>query len=234
MTDYILVGAYKEMYEGLDCTGKYERDTYEYIYDKAQFKRVHFLLLDPENDYAKSVATLWHTTGMCGSGYTTATWGRFEVKTVDKFPFPPSHNCPPTKVELLTDFTCEDEYNWRQSLDFVIKLESGDLIAKVDYEGGDGYYPSGYYWWNESFFSASPRAVTRKKVYLFSGASGIGKTYLASHIGEGFEVYETDTSVELPDNLSDYDVVVLGNKYQFPNLVHTLSKNRDIVNVTFT
>lgn len=87
---------------------------------------------------------------------------------------------------------------------------------------------------NEADYTASLRVVDKMKVFVFKGPSAIGKSYLASKFVEGFKVYETDCSDELPSNMSDYDVVVLGNKYEFPELVELLSTTRDVVIVNFS
>lgn len=80
-------------------------------------------------------------------------------------------------------------------------------------DGNDRYYPNGYYAIDWELFTETPRYKDKRVVYIVTGESGIGKTYLASQL-EDMEVYETDSSVSLPERICT-DVVVLGNRSGF-------------------
>lgn len=215
--EYLLVGASKQLYMGLGCMG--HNCDFKY-YDK-QMEKVFLHLLD-STTYDKYEAVLWGTEGQCGSGWTTASYGHFEFSRVDNFTNPMTYQCEPTLVDV--DKT-EDS----------ITIKTNDnTIASAEYDGGDSYYPSGWYSFNESFFNVSPRAVSRMKVFLFKGPSGIGKSYIASQFKDTFKVYEIDSSKDLPEDLATYDVVVLGNKHEFPELVELLQATRDVVTVDFS
>ena len=215
---YLLVGAYKQLYMATGCSGHNQNFNYE----SKQMEKVFLHLLQPTT-YDKYEVVLWGSEGECGSGWTTATWGHFKLNKVNSFTNPPTYNCQPTLVDVAQT---EDNIDI-ETLDNV-------RVASASYCGNDDYYPSGWYTFNESFFTVSPRAVDRMKVFVFKGPSAIGKSYLASKFVEGFKVYETDSSNELPTDMSDYDVVVLGNKYEFPELVELLSTTRDVVTVNFS
>jgi hypothetical protein len=53
---------------------------------------------------------------------------------------------------------------------------------------------------------------SQSHVFMFTGASCIGKSFVASHL-TNLEVYESDMAEELPENLSDNKLIVIGNKY---------------------
>jgi hypothetical protein len=76
-----------------------------------------------------------------------------------------------------------------------------------------------------------------KPVWIFHGASALGKSYLAEMIQSRSDltVYETDISSKLPDSIST-DIVVLGNKYKDFTLEQVTSRcNTDstIIHVYF-
>lgn len=217
MPEYLLVGASKKLYIGHGCSGSNGGFNY---YNK-QMEKVFLHLLD-STTYDKYEVVLWGTEGECGSGWTTASWGHYSFDKVDRFTNPPTYHCQSTLVDTI------------QSGDSIIISVNDNTIASAEYDGGDSYYPNGWYSFNESFFNVSPRAVSRMKVFLFKGPSAIGKSYLASHFKEDFKVYETDCSEKLPEDLQQYDVIVLGNKYKFPELVDLLQATRDVVNVQFS
>lgn len=215
---YLLVGAYKQLYIGTGCSGH----NTDFNYESKQMEKVFLHLLQPTT-YDKYEIVLWGSEGECGSGWTTASWGHSSLNKVDSFTNPPTYNCQPTLVDVA-----QTEGN--------IDIETLDnvRVASASYCGNDDYYPCGWYTFNESLFTVSPRAVDRMKVFVFKGSSAIGKSYLASKFVESFKVYETDGSNELPADMNDYDVVVLGNKYEFPELVELLSTTRDVVIVNFS
>jgi hypothetical protein len=62
-------------------------------------------------------------------------------------------------------------------------------------------------------FEKTIRAKDKRRVYIFVGESGIGKSYLA-HKLQNVEIYETDCNDTLPNEIVE-DVIVLGNKYDY-------------------
>jgi hypothetical protein len=214
---YLLVGASKQLYMGTSCSG---HNMY-FNYESKQMEKV-FLHLLQLNSYDKYEVVLWGSEGECGIGWTTASWGHSSLNKVNSFTNPPTYNCQP----ILVDVAQTEDNIEVETLDNV-------RVASASYWGADKYYPNGWYTFNESIFTVSPRAVDKMKVFVFKGPSAIGKSYLASKFVDEFKVYETDCSSELPSDMNDYDVVVLGNKYEFPELVELLEATRDVVMVNF-
>jgi hypothetical protein len=173
--------------------------------------------------------------GSCGSGYCSASWGDCTVKAANwnyhnqRFHFLPIHPIP---VELI-QFE-EDCY---------LITGIGNL-AWSNGTGGDGYYPTGSTFIadeiNSLFLPVAPeRLLDKPNVYLFTGPSGIGKSYLAEQLGKQlglkyFSVFETDEynfdgidhfmdSLASADTSGDLeflyhmlsaDMIVIGNKYK--------------------
>lgn len=67
---------------------------------------------------------------------------------------------------------------------------------------------------SEEAFKPTARFKSIPQVYVFHGPSGIGKSYLGMHL-ESLSVYETDKDIKLPDNLNEYEVIILGNRSGF-------------------
>ena len=75
--------------------------------------------------------------GMCPSGYTTASWGKMEIKEVSEIP----ENS--LKCTVDTDFDMPKRDTDHYECD----------IFSLDVYGGDEWYPSGSYNVNEDFFN---------------------------------------------------------------------------------
>lgn len=76
------------------------------------------------------------------------------------------------------------------------------------------------------------RGFDKVPLWIFKGASSLGKSFLAHNI-RGLKIFETDSSSTLPDIITD-DIVVLGNKY--PHTIDDIlvrAKNRNIIMNTF-
>jgi hypothetical protein len=56
------------------------------------------------------------------------------------------------------------------------------------------------------------RSDIKRQVYVFYGPSCTGKSFLSSKFFR-LRVYETDQEAELPDNLIDHSVIVVGNRH---------------------
>jgi chromosomal replication initiation ATPase DnaA len=82
-------------------------------------------------------------------------------------------------------------------------------------DGKETFNTEGDYNFVETSFEKSKETTAAKSVYILCGPSGIGKSHLASMIGNQSLIYETDARSQLADDLSMYDVIVMGNKHQF-------------------
>jgi len=60
------------------------------------------------------------------------------------------------------------------------------------------------------------RTKEKRPVWIFVGESALGKSYLSSELANGgnHTKYETDSSPELPSEISE-DMIIVGNKYHF-------------------
>ena len=138
--------------------------------------------------------------GICGSGWTTATWGSLKVKKVKKFK---GYNLIPKDPNLHIDFDptdyCSDEAN---------------ELFTVNHTCGDFYYPSGWYSIEGSILKKSSRYKSKRPVFVFQGPSAIGKTTLASKFNDNVRIFETDGYDKLPNKIIA-DVIVLGNKHNY-------------------
>jgi hypothetical protein len=152
---------------------------------------------------------LWTTYGECYSGWCAATWANAEIRKVDNF-VGMTHK--PIK-DLKFELDINDDYSATQSQG----LDSVENEIFTVYDDGDYYYPSGEATVNMKLFKEINRNKDVHPVWIFYGNSNLGKTYLAQIIGNsGYykQVYETDSSETLPDNITD-DIIVVGNKYKF-------------------
>lgn len=67
---------------------------------------------------------------------------------------------------------------------------------------------------SEYFKKVNLRQLEKRPVWIFYGASCLGKSYLASFATEFKTFYETDICKNLPKVLTE-DIIVIGNKYKF-------------------
>ena len=134
--------------------------------------------------------------GICSSGWTTDTVSSMEVSQILRLP--------------------SIGYTARQRGVSIEAPVNGDTEVHNDvfhYSafGGDDYYPCGGYSIEMGIFAPTARKLSARPVWLLSGGSGLGKTFLASKL-EGLMVYETDLCETLPEVITE-DIIVVGNKY---------------------
>lgn len=168
--------------------------------------------------------SLKESIGPCGSGYCMSSWGHMSVERVNPDDVGPLTHRPIGQVTFKA--LCEIQGP-------SIKLEPlerkggyiGDLtedfgVFSYSVDGGDDYYPCGGIFVDMSLFEELPRAMTKMPVWIFKGASGLGKSTLANIIArnpsfcEDYAVLETDKYDELPDMIWQ-SIVVIGNRNKF-------------------
>jgi hypothetical protein len=156
---------------------------------------------------------LWTEYGECYSGWTTASWGKDKTEEVDNF------ECGFTHVPK--DFMQ------------VESTTSNQYFGHTD-DGDDAYYPGGSHYVNMEYFVSTGRGSEKPITFIFTGKSGIGKSFLASKLKE-LTVYETDVNPTLNIPLTT-DVVVLGNKYEYSveDVVKSFEGKRDCRIVHFS
>lgn len=167
------------------------------------------LLLEEEtkwNNGDKFELSLHTEYGDCYSGYCAASYGRGSIKQVKDF-VGITHK--PNK-ELSLSLNIEKEK---------CPCDIPDIDCEIfscSYDDGDCYYASGGCSVNMELFTPTPRVKSGRPVWIFKGASNLGKSYLSHLISNADvkEIYETDSNMNLPDSITA-DIVVLGNKYTF-------------------
>ena len=215
-----VVGLREEKYIGKKVSGH----NCEFEYYDTELTRHTLCLLDVHTN-KKYELTLSASYGECGSGWTTASFGQAIMVSVPKFN---GFGYLPKDSELSIDLSDHARELYTDS------YEGYDCgVFKFSADGGDSYYPSGYYAVNMELFNATARVKSKRPVFLFAGASGIGKSHLASKL-EGMVVFETDSVESLPNTITA-DVVVLGNKHTFTieELERCLGEDVELIKVTF-
>lgn len=189
-----IIGLRIEKYIDTKVTGH----NLDFEYKDAEFQR--HIICAVLSDNKKVEITLSESEGVCGSGWTTASYGHMEVKYVNKFNG--FTHIPKRPLEL-------------DDTEIVIKSNDGisNEVFSVSPYGYDEYYPSGYYHVNMELFDETIRHKKSRPVWIFIGKSNSGKSYLSSKISD-LKVYETDSCNTLPDTITE-SIVVLGNKYPF-------------------
>lgn len=178
---------------------------YDFEYGKEIADKNILLLLDKDNE--KYELELYEEQGECSSGYTTASWAYAKFKNVKSF--------KGFTHKIIKDIYIDLTFN-----EFTGIEDCENEVFEFSFDGGDSYYPMGYYQVNVNLFRASARAKDKMPIWIFIGASGVGKSYIASHL-KGLTVFETDSYENLPDKITER-VIVLGNKYN-----HTIQDVKD-------
>lgn len=156
--------------------------------------------------------TLWEDEGECCSGWTTASWGNYSIKE-EKVPFDEVPIGEYPKITILTTdwehFGLDQSDSEKDEYDEDIYRNDIFTVSKC---GGDDYYPSGWVGVNAKFKKLA-RHMDKQPVWIFTGPSAVGKSSLAHETNR--EVYETDSNPRLPDDLNNYEIIVVGGKYKF-------------------
>jgi hypothetical protein len=148
-----------------------------------------------EKNYELELST---ESGQCSSGWTVAQWGLHKMSEVSSF----GAITHKIKAELNATIT----YN--SSLD-KYKCQ----FFEYSHYGNDVWYPYGYIYVDMSKFQSTLRGFDQKPIWVFSGPSNLGKSFLA-HKMNNMTIYETDSSDQLPDQIES-DIIVIGNKYKY-------------------
>ena len=147
--------------------------------------------------------TGYQTHGMCGSGYTTASWGHLDAT---KLKNPGSlHYIPKTLKELEWDFDYQPTYHDNEIFEYL--------------EQGCNYYPHGRFDLQGSLeedYRNTGRLPSKPMLHIFHGGSALGKSMIAEMTNK--TCHESDSKIDLeefledlPDNLED-NILVIGNK----------------------
>ena len=187
-----IIGLRVEKYKKQTCSG--HNCNFDYGEEIADMHTL--LLLDSDNN--KFELNLHEEEGECGSGWCVASWAYINIEEVDNFRGYTHKPKMDLTISLNEDFRIYDYY-----------CEAFDY----SYSGGDNYYPSGYYSVNMDLFIPNARFKDKMPVWIFTGESATGKSFIAEHIN-GLTKFETDSTDVLPD-IIDAQIIVLGNKYPY-------------------
>lgn len=194
--EFKVIGLRVEKYLKQTCRGH----NCDFEYGEEIADKHILLLLDKEEDKRYELE-LYEEEGECYSGWTTASWGYSKINETCKFNGYTHKPIKDVYIELtITKDNNIDDCNYNGVFEF-------------SYDGGDSYYPCGYYHINMDLFRANARAKDRMPVWVFTGDSGVGKSYIASQLKD-LIVFETDSVEELPNEIIA-NVIVLGNKYNY-------------------
>lgn len=218
-----IIGLNIEKYIGQEVNGH----NCDFTYEDSEFERHIIYIIE---DAQKYEIILSHSEGQCGSGWTTASFGEMKINKLERFPAMMFRSVNQNEVDIPLP----------------IILAYGDFsdirndFFYVSIDGGDGYYPCGGYSVNMDMFISNGRGIREKKdikrkVWIFKGDSGLGKTFLSDKTG--LSKYETDSSSELPSVIKE-DIIVIGNKYSFDiedvkSRIFEVDKV-DVINVDFS
>lgn len=205
--------------EGHNCDFTYEKiEDEEYV---LMCEDIYHIDKYGKEYHHKYEITLRNEYGECGSGWTTASYGFVDMELVNNFrPW----NYKPKQRIILENISIKE-------------MDSSDFSCEYfqwSYDGGDGYYPTGYVDVDMNYFEELPRNMKKRPVWIFKGYSGLGKTSLAIQL-ENEDVYDTDISSKLPECITE-SVVVLGNKYghTLEDIKTRLFGNPEIILVDFS
>lgn len=192
--NYQVVGLREELYvgksvSGHNCDFHYESHSYETTLK-------HYC--------HKVELTLQVKEGECGSGWCTATFGKYSWKEVETFAEKTHTLIKPLEINID-----------KKDLEYLDGEDSIDNeVFYFSESGGDDYYPRGYYNVKMELFKPVAEVKTKRPVHIFYGRSNLCKSHLAALTGKS--VFETDSvkSVEeLPEVITE-DIIVVGNRWK--------------------
>lgn len=173
---------------------------------------IKYIVCLKDHDNIRYELELYQDYGECYSGWTTATWGRFNFKKVDNFGAITHYPKKDSDTKII--FDPDDKKNETDKDDYVYD----NYVYRCDWfsyseTGGDDYYPSGFVKVKMDNFETTQRGFDEHPTWIFHGASNLGKSFLAHQIKE-MTIFETDAYDELPDKINA-DIIVLGNKHKY-------------------
>ena len=198
---------------------------------RKELMKKHRIYVKRRNSISCIMLSLLNTESY--SGWCPATSAIIKLKYVEPFAHMPFTHVPVKHLTIPNigedDLKSENEDRYGNQ-----GIEIKNKVFSFSEYGGDAYYPNGSYDINWNLFDKTPRYKDKRVVYVLTGESGIGKTYLANHL-KGNEVYETDMATTLPECIYA-DVVVLGNRSAFTieQVKEKIFQPADIVICTMT
>jgi hypothetical protein len=205
----------------------------------------HLYLKDPETGDVYDFS-FWTDEGWCGSGYTTASWGCYDFSKCENERESTLFNYVYAKPDKTVYLDVDSDgalisgsANEEYGDDVVQVYDSNDKpIITVNYDCGDSYYPRGYSMYDDTYFRRiRGTGDVKRKVYIFTGPSGIGKSYLTSKLigPDEADLFDTDEKVITEDTVITATYIVIGQKnpYSIEDVVSHIfdRENVDVVAV---
>jgi len=185
------------------------------------------VLIFRDDDGARWSLTFWVDETECGSGWTTASIADYSLKKENL-----SFGEVPVRSGQYIFIQQDDQGSWKigRKPDFT---EADNPVFTYSAYGMDEYYPDGYYTIHAEFVKTA-RSIPKKPIWVFMGRSGTGKSTLAHEL-QGRKVLELDADYAYRENWTDYDVIVVGNKYHYTkaDIISQLSDDVTPIFVTF-
>ena len=170
-----------------------------------------------ESDQTKKYELkMWIRYGECPSGWTTAQWAEHQLLEVSHF----------GAMTHLINNECKKTILYDQA-----KLKYQCEYFSYSYDGDDRWYPEGQIYVNMEKFKKF-RGFDRHPVWVFTGQSGLGKSFLAHHLSKMI-IFETDSVDQLPNEITA-DIVVLGNKHKYSKTELEKRIEGELIYVEFT
>jgi len=149
-----------------------------------------FLLMKNGKKYIQSI---YLEEGMCYSGYCGSEWLHYsDPKEIEDFGT--IHYIPKGNLEFY---------------DIVTDYSGNEFFTA--YESNCQYYPSANLVINFENWEETGRQKLKRQIYVFIGASTLGKSFIAH--STSLKVFETDTE-QLFGLDESYDIIVAGNKHR--------------------
>ena len=165
--------------------------------------------------------------GQCGSGWTTASWGKIEWKRVSQVGS--LHFTPLEYTELSFDL-------------YAIPTTVENSLFSYSEHGFDSYYPGGHFNIEIEGWRSTGRKPEKPMVHIFYGDNASGKSTLASLTEKN--VIESDSFEDADKFMNSLDlakptensIIVVGGKHKIDleTICALLSEQNSVIKVNFS
>jgi hypothetical protein len=215
MVKYIIVGLRIERDLLTKCTG----DNCDFTYYK-EMGDIYIILL--KCDGALYELKMYEEEGECGSGWTTASYGRSSMKNVSHFAGKTHVPISQDKIELSSGYGgIEDTEN---------------LYFNFSEDGDDHYYPRGYVNVHMDQFKIlnEYRILDARPIWIITGDCPEMKNLLST-FDDDLSICYTEREKKLPNEITD-SIIVVGNNHTLEDVEQCISDSDNccIIYIHFT
>lgn len=195
MVKYTVVGLRVELNLLRKCTGH----NCDFTYYK-EMGNIYIILL--KCDGALYELTLYIEEGECGSGWTTASYGRSSMKRVSHFAGKTHKPISQNEIELSSGY-CGIE-------------DTENMYFNFSENGDDYYYPRGYVNVHmDQFKILNEYRILDRPIWIITGCSETRD--LLSAFDNDLSIYYTESKKDLPDEITD-SIIVVGNNHKLDDV----------------